>query len=108
VLRRRSICQADLNSHSAPCPASPSPVPSLGSAPARATGADRSAYEGANLFIHHHPAEEKDAQNVKKYIAEKSPETKVELYAADLRTEDEAMKLVEAVKKWSGNRLDVL
>lgn len=70
--------------------------------------ADASAYEGANLFIHYHPAEEKDAQDVKKYIADKSPSTKVELYAGDLRTEEESLKLVEAIKKWSGSRLDVL
>lgn len=45
---------------------------------------------------------------MKKYIADKSPSTKVELYAADLRTEEESLKLVEAIKKWSGSRLDVL
>jgi len=67
-----------------------------------------SALEGASLFIHHHPNEEKDAKSTKEYISKVAPNAKVELYAADLRTEDECLKLVEAAKKWSQGVIHVL
>lgn len=67
-----------------------------------------SAMEGADVFVHYHPKEEKDAQDVKKAISEKAPKAKVELYAADLQTEEENLKMVEAIKKWSNNELHVL
>jgi len=66
------------------------------------------AMEGADVFVHYHPKEEKDAQDVKKAISEKAPKAKVELYAADLQTEEENLKMVEAIKKWSNNELHVL
>jgi hypothetical protein len=64
--------------------------------------------EGADVFIHHHPDEDTDAQDVKKIISEKAPKVRVELYAADLRTEEENLKMVEAIKKWANKELHVL
>ena len=67
-----------------------------------------SALEGADLFIHYHPNEESDAQDVKSYIAKVAPKSKVKLHAKDLRTEAATMETVEAIKKWSGGELHVL
>ena len=67
-----------------------------------------SALEGADVFIHHHPAEEKDAKDTKEYIAKVAPKAKIELYAADLRTEKANLEMVEAIKKWSGGELHIL
>lgn len=66
------------------------------------------ALEGADLFIHYHPNEESDAQDVKSYIAKVAPKSKVELHAKDLRTEAATMETVEAIKKWSGGELHIL
>ena len=60
------------------------------------------------MFVHYHPLEEKDAKDVKEYISKVAPNAQVELYAADLRTEDECLKLVEAAKKWSGGEIHIL
>ena len=60
------------------------------------------------MFIHYHPEEEQDAQNVKEYIKKVSSNTKVELYAKDLRTEAANMEMVDAIKKWSNSSLHVL
>jgi hypothetical protein len=60
------------------------------------------------VFIHYHPLEEKDANDTKDYIKKVAPNAKVELYAADLRTEEECLKLVEAAKKWSNGVIHVL
>jgi hypothetical protein len=67
-----------------------------------------SALEGADVFIHYHPLEEKDAQSTKEYIGKVAPNAKVELYAGDLRDEKATLELVEAIKKWSGSELHVL
>ncbi|KAK8854965.1 hypothetical protein IAR55_003705 [Kwoniella newhampshirensis] len=66
------------------------------------------ALEGADVFLHYHPLEEKDANDTKAYIAKVAPSAKVELYAKDLRTEQACLEMVEEVKKWSGGKLDVL
>ena len=67
-----------------------------------------SALEGADVFVHYHPNEQKDAEDVKAYIGKVAPNSKVELYAKDLRTEEACMEMVEVVKKWSNNELHVL
>lgn len=67
-----------------------------------------SALEGADIFLHYHPAEEKDANDAKDYISKVAPNVKVELYAQDLSTEDNCMKMVEKVKAWSGGSVDIL
>ena len=76
--------------------------------PSSGTGSDFSALEGASVFIHYHPSEEKDANDTKDYISKVAPKAKVELYAKDLRTEAAALEMVEAIKKWSGNTLHIL
>jgi hypothetical protein len=68
----------------------------------------KSALEGADLFIHYHPNEQKDAEDVKAYIAKVASSAKVELYPKDLRTEEACVEMVEAVKKWSNKELHVL
>ena len=60
------------------------------------------------MFLHYVPAEEKDAQDTKAKIAEVAPKAKVELYGDDLRSEENTMKMAEAIKQWSGDRVDVL
>lgn len=67
-----------------------------------------SALEGADVFVHYHPNEQKDAEDVKAYIGKVAPNSKVELYAKDLRTEEACMEMVDVVKKWSKNELHVL
>jgi hypothetical protein len=71
-------------------------------------GADSSALEGADVFLHYLPAEEEDAQTTKKVIAERAPNAKVELCAKDLRDEKACLEMVEEIKKWSGSKLDIL
>ncbi|WVR07342.1 hypothetical protein IAU60_004383 [Kwoniella sp. DSM 27419] len=66
------------------------------------------ALEGANVLIHYHPNEEKDAQEAKEYINQVAPKSKVELVAQDLKDEAGALKLVDKIKQWSNGRLDVL
>ncbi|KAI9637195.1 uncharacterized protein MKK02DRAFT_24172 [Dioszegia hungarica] len=66
------------------------------------------ALEGASLFIHYHPKEQTDADNVKAYIAKVAPNAAVELYAKDLATESACLEMVEEVKKWSKGELHVL
>lgn len=67
-----------------------------------------SALEGADVFLHYHPEEQKDAQDVKSYVAKVAPGRKVELYAKDLRTEEACLEMVQDIKKWSGGELNVL
>lgn len=67
-----------------------------------------SALEGADVFVHYHPLEEKDAQNVKEYIAQVAPSSQVELYAKDLRDEPACQEMVQAIKKWSNDELHIL
>jgi hypothetical protein len=64
--------------------------------------------EGADVFIHYHPLEQKDAESVKEYIKKVAPNAKVELYAGDLREEKANLEMVEAIKKWSNSELHVL
>ncbi|ORX38705.1 hypothetical protein BD324DRAFT_622000 [Kockovaella imperatae] len=66
------------------------------------------ALEGANVFIHYVPEEEKDAKSVKEYISKHAPNVKVELYEGDLRTEEGNMKMVQAIKEWSGGKVHIL
>ncbi|WVQ84108.1 hypothetical protein IAT38_006253 [Cryptococcus sp. DSM 104549] len=66
------------------------------------------ALEGANVFLHYQPNEEKDAQDAKATIAKVAPKAKVELVAADLRTEEACTELAEKIKNWSGGELHVL
>ncbi|TYJ54288.1 hypothetical protein B9479_005047 [Cryptococcus floricola] len=66
------------------------------------------AREGANVFIHYHPSEDQDAKDTVKEIQQHDPKVKVEAVAADLRTEQACLELVEKIKKWSNGRLDVL
>ena len=58
--------------------------------------------------MHYHPAEEKDAKDTIDYIKKVAPNTKVELYAGDLRTEKANLDMVDAIKKWSNNELHIL
>ncbi|KAK1926933.1 hypothetical protein DB88DRAFT_3090 [Papiliotrema laurentii] len=66
------------------------------------------ALEGADLFLHYHANEDRDAKDTRDYINKVAPSAKVELYAADLRTEQACLDLVDAVKKWSNSELHVL
>jgi hypothetical protein len=60
------------------------------------------------VFIHYHPAEEKDAKDTLEYIKKVAPESKSEIHAKDFRTEQACLETVEAVKKWSGGKVDIL
>ena len=67
-----------------------------------------SALEGANVLMHYHPKEKRDAEEAKDYISKVAPQSKVELAEFDLSTEEECLKLVEKTKQWSNGQLDVL
>lgn len=67
-----------------------------------------SALEGANVLMHYHPKEKRDAEEAKDYIAKVAPDAQVELAEFDLSTEEECLKFVEKTKQWSHGQLHVL
>ncbi|EIW67403.1 hypothetical protein TREMEDRAFT_74572 [Tremella mesenterica DSM 1558] len=66
------------------------------------------ALEGADIFLHCHPAEETDAQDTKEYISKVAPNAKVELCAQDLREEKACLEMVEKIRKWSSGSVHIL
>jgi NAD(P)-dependent dehydrogenase (short-subunit alcohol dehydrogenase family) len=64
--------------------------------------------EGANLFIVHHPNEQKDADATKATIQEKAPSVKVELMATDLSSEKNCEEVVAKAKSVFANKIDIL
>ena len=67
------------------------------------------ALEGcSDIFVHYHPAEDRDAKDVAEYIKKVAPKTNVELYAKDLRDEKACNEMIDEIKKWSGGRVDIL
>jgi len=66
------------------------------------------ALEGADVFIHYHPLEQKDAESTRDYIKQVASKAQVELYPKDLRDEKASLEMVDAIKKWSNNELHVL
>jgi NAD(P)-dependent dehydrogenase (short-subunit alcohol dehydrogenase family) len=68
----------------------------------------RSAYEGANLLLHHHEKEVKDVENLTKYINENSPSTKFEFIAGDLSKLSEVEKLADKAKSCFNGEVHVL
>ena len=67
-----------------------------------------SALEGADVFVHYHPSEEKDAKDTLDYIKKVAPNSKSEIHGKDFRTEAACLETVEAVKKWSGGEVHIL
>lgn len=67
-----------------------------------------SALEGADVFIHYHPSEEQDANDTLDFIKKHAPNSKSEIHAKDFRTEQGCLETVEAVRKWSGGKVDIL
>lgn len=62
----------------------------------------RSAYEGANLLLHYYEKEQKDVDNLTKYLNKNSPSTKFEFISADLSKLSEVEKLADKAKSYFG------
>ena len=60
------------------------------------------------MLLHHHEKEEKDVQNLTKFLNKNSPSTKFEFIAADLSKFAEVEKLAEKAKSYFGGRVDTL
>lgn len=66
------------------------------------------AYEGASLLLHYYPSEEKDKDNVAKYLQENAPNTKFEFVGADLSKKDEVSKVADKAKSFFNGSVHVL
>lgn len=60
------------------------------------------AYEGANLLLHYYEKEQKDVDNLTKYLNKNSPSTKFEFISADLSKLSEVEKLADKAKSYFG------
>jgi NAD(P)-dependent dehydrogenase (short-subunit alcohol dehydrogenase family) len=59
-------------------------------------------------LLHYYDNEQKDIDNLVKYIKDNSSETKIETFAADLSKREEVEKLAEKAKSVFSGKVDVL